>query len=257
MESESISPLNLSQDGSAKFTHVLSLDIGGTLLKAGVVDRSGRLVSNYLKVATPRPATPSAILTCLKQMIGELPAFERVAVGFPGAVREARIVTAPNLGTEVWCNYPLADRLAAELQKPVRLVNDAILHGFGSFEGKGVECILTLGTGMGCALFKSGWLFHGLELGQHYAIAGKTYDQWVGQRAFDEVGVEEWNKRVETAILAIDRLTNCHRIFIGGGNAKRISAMLPAHVAIANELSNLAGGAKLWLSTQDVYRDAD
>ena len=248
MQGERVSIWSGSTQGNTDFSHVLSLDIGGTFLKAGVVQRDGRLAANPLRVPTPSPATPDAVLVELRSMIAELPSFERVAVGFPGSVRNAKIATAPNLGTEFWCNYPLAETLTAELQRPVQLVNDAVLHGFGCIVGKGSECILTLGTGMGCALFVAGSLFHGLELGQHYAMAGLNYDQLVGKRALEDLGLEEWNRRVAFAVRAVDILTNCDRIVIGGGNAKRVSGYLPDHVSIALETSNFSGGARLWRS---------
>lgn len=252
MQGERVSISSASAQSNTDFSHVLSLDIGGTFLKAGVVRRDGRLAANPLRAPTPRPATPEAVLVEVRSMITELPSFERVAVGFPGSVRNATIATAPNLGTEFWCNYPLAETLADELQRPVQLVNDAVLHGFGSIAGKGSECILTLGTGMGCALFVSGSLFHGLELGQHYAMAGLNYDQLVGKRALEDLGLEEWNRRVAFAVRAIDILTNCDRIIIGGGNAKRVSGCLPDRVSIAPETANLSGGARLWRSlTED------
>ncbi len=248
MQTERVSISSGFAQGNADFSHVLSLDIGGTFLKAGVVQRDGRLAANPLRAPTPNPATPEAVLVEIRSMIAQLPSFERVAVGFPGSVRNAKIATAPNLGTEFWCNYPLAETLTAEWQRPVQLVNDAVLHGFGSIVGKGSECILTLGTGMGCALFVSGCLFHGLELGQHYAMDGLNYDQLVGKRALEDLGLEEWNRRVAFAVRAIDILTNCDRIAIGGGNAKRVSGCLPDHVSIAPETANLSGGARLWRS---------
>ena len=131
----------------------LALDIGGTGLKAGVLDAKGNLVAPHARVETPPHGTPDQVLEALIGLVQLLGAFDRISVGFPGVVRRGHVLTAPNLGTENWRDYPLASALTDRLGKPVRMLNDATVHGLGVIKGAGVECVITLGTGFGFALF--------------------------------------------------------------------------------------------------------
>ena len=78
-------------------------------------------------------------------------------------VRGGKVLTAPNLGSEVWAGFDLQSELAKRLKKPVRVMNDADVQGYGAIEGKGVEMVLTLGTGAGTSLFADGWIVPHLE----------------------------------------------------------------------------------------------
>ena len=106
--------------------------------------------------------------------------FDRVSVGFPGVVRQGQVLTAPNLGTPAWRHFPLTSALTDKLGKPARMLNDAEVQGLGVISGKGLECVITLGTGMGFALFQDGRPAPHLELSQHPLHKGKTYDQFIG-----------------------------------------------------------------------------
>ena len=167
----------------SKKSDVLSLDIGGTLIKAAVVDASGALVSEFLTVPTPKPATPEAVIERSFRLTDRLPNFERISIGFPGVVTRTVISTAPNLGTHYWRGFDLEGAFRREFNKPVRILNDAIVYGLGIAKGPGRECVLTFGTGLGCALFTDGSAFHGLELGQHYACCEMSYDRFIGHAA--------------------------------------------------------------------------
>jgi polyphosphate glucokinase len=99
---------------------------------------------------------------------------------------------------------------------------------------------------MGCALFIDGVTFFGLELGQHYACDDCSYDQYVGHAAYLEIGLEAWNKRAERVISAVHALTNSDRVYLGGGNSRRITFALPSWAAVVAPSSGVAGGARLW-----------
>jgi polyphosphate glucokinase len=105
---------------------------------------------------------------------------------------------------------------------------------------------LTFGTGMGCALFIDATTFFGLELGQHYACEDCSYDQYIGHVAYLEVGLEDWNARAERVIHAVHALTNSDRVFLGGGNSRRITFALPPWATIVAPSAGVAGGARLW-----------
>src|SRR5215467_9686910 len=121
---------------SAKAPHTLAIDVGGTHIKASVLDREGAEMTKHVQVSTPHPAPPAAVLSLLEEMILKLPAFDRISVGFPGVVKRGRVVTAPNLGTSYWRDYPLAARLEQRWRKPARMLNDAEVQGFGVNAGK-------------------------------------------------------------------------------------------------------------------------
>ncbi|HVC62461.1 MAG TPA: ROK family protein [Acetobacteraceae bacterium] len=224
----------------------LAIDIGGTKLKASVLAVTGRMIEQPNRVDTPHPAKPDAVVAALAELVRTLGAFDRISIGFPGVVRRGRVVTAPNLGTEDWHAYALADALAERLGKPARMLNDATVQGLGVISGHGLECVITLGTGMGFALFDRGYPAPHLELSQHPVRKGMTYDQWIGDAALHEVGPKIWNRRVRKAIDIIATLVNYDTLAIGGGNAKRLDFALPAGVRAVSNDAGITGGIRLW-----------
>src|SRR3954470_14855885 len=130
-------------------TKILAVDIGGSNIKATLLNEQGQMIADYKKLPTPEPATPDRVIATIEQLAKNFPGFEKVSVGFPGYVKNGVIITAPNLGTEAWQQTPLADKLSTVLQKPVRIVNDADMQGLGVVSGKGFEIVVTLGTGFG------------------------------------------------------------------------------------------------------------
>ena len=171
---------------AAPFT--LGVDIGGTNIKASVLDAAGVLAAEQTRSSTPKPATPQAVLETVAKLAAQLPPFQRISVGFPGVVKGGKVVTAPNLGTSYWAGFQLIEALADRFGTPARLLNDAAVQGLGVVEGHGLECVLTLGTGVGCALFRNRRLLLHLELGQYHARRRKTYDQYIGQAALLKKG---------------------------------------------------------------------
>jgi len=121
----------------------LAIDVGGTGLKASVLDRAGKMLIDPVRVATPYPCSPKILLRTLAVLVAPLPAFNRISVGFPGVVRDGRTVTAPHFGDRLWRDFPLAAALSKRLGKPVRLLNDAEVQGFGIVKGRGLEVVLT------------------------------------------------------------------------------------------------------------------
>lgn len=224
----------------------LAIDIGGTKLKASVLAVTGRMIEQPNRVDTPHPAKPDAVVAGLLDIVKPLGAFDRVAIGFPGVVRRGRVLTAPNLGTADWHGYALADVLGERLGKPARMLNDATVQGLGVIAGRGLECVITLGTGMGFALFDRGYPAPHLELSQHPVHGGKTYDQWIGNAALHSVGLKSWNRRVRKAIGIIATLVNYDTLAIGGGNAKRLDFDLPAGVRTVSNDAGITGGIRLW-----------
>jgi polyphosphate glucokinase len=223
----------------------LCIDIGGTGLKAIVLDERGHKLTDRVRVETPKPATPETVVAALLALVKPLAPFDRVSVGFPGVIVGGSTHTAPNLDKS-WKNFELKESLERRLKRPTRVLNDAGVQGFGVIEGKGLEMVITLGTGMGCALYIDGKYVPNLELAHHPLKGKKTYEEYVGAKALDKVGKKKWNKRVAEVLAQINPIWNPRRIYVGGGNAKHLRLDLPPHVRITDNVAGLLGGIRLW-----------
>ena len=228
----------------------LAVDIGGTGLKALVLDERGDRLTERVRVETPHPATPEAIVTALVALVQPLAPYERISVGFPGVVVGGATRTAPNLDP-AWKNFELRESLEHRLKRPTRVLNDAGVQGFGVIDGKGVEMVITLGTGMGCALYVDGRYVPNLELAHHPFNGHHTYEEHVGGHALEKVGKKKWNKRVAAVIAQINPIWNPRRLYVGGGNAKHLRLDLPSNVRITDNVAGLLGGIKLWANEPD------
>lgn len=231
---------------TATVDRTLAIDIGGSGLKAAVVDGSGNLCRDRVRIDTPVGSPPEAIVALLVELVRELPTYDRVAVGFPGMVRDGVVRTAPNLGHDGWSGFPLAQALEDQLRRPVRLANDADVHGFAVIQGRGLELVVTLGTGFGTALYEDGRLCPHLELSHHPFRKGETYDEQLGDAARRRIGNKKWQKRVLKAIAQLRELMHFDRVYLGGGNAKKLTGELPADASIVDNSAGLSGGIGLF-----------
>lgn len=227
-------------------TRTLAIDVGGTGLKASVIDDTGRLLTDRVRVDTPVGSPPREIVEALARLVAPLGSFDRVSVGFPGVVRNGRVLTAPNLDNKGWKDFALAGALGRALGKPVRVANDADVQGLAVIAGKGVEMVITLGTGFGTGLYLDGRLAPHLELSHHAFRKGETYDEHLGNAARKRVGNGKWNKRVRKAIRTLRALTSFDHLYIGGGNAKKIDFELDPDVTVVSNDAGIRGGIALW-----------
>lgn len=223
----------------------LAIDIGGSGLKCLILNPAGEAVSERLRKSTPDDPTPDAVLPLLQKMAVEHGEFDRISVGFPGVVHEGEIRTAVNLHDD-WVGFHLGNALEDLLGKPCRVANDADVQGLGVIEGHGVELVLTLGTGVGSALFAEGHLSPNLELGHHPFEKSKSYEDRLGDEALRKKGLDKWNRRLEKAIATLDYVFNFDTLYLGGGNAKKIAFELPAKVQRVANIHGLLGGIRLW-----------
>lgn len=229
------------------FKRILSIDIGGTGLKAAVLNPDGDLISDHVRVATPHPCPPDLLVKTLKELVMPFKSYDCVAIGFPGVVRGPRVLTAPHLGTEDYAGFDLATRMSKALGgKPARLVNDADMQGFAVVKGKGLEMVITLGTGFGSALFRDGELMPHMEIAHMPAHNKKTFDEYLGEKERKKAGTKQWNKRVAKMLPFLFILLHYDRLYIGGGNAKHLNFDLPKGVRIVPNISGIKGGAGLW-----------
>ncbi|MEO6455644.1 MAG: ROK family protein [Ginsengibacter sp.] len=225
---------------------ILTIDIGGSHIKATILDEAGMLIQDYERLLTPVPSGPLDVLEAIKTLVKKFTEYDRISVGFPGYVKKGVIKTAPNLGTEQWKEFDLENAITVILKKPAKVVNDADLQGLGVVSGKGLEMVITLGTGFGTALLNDGILLPHLELSHLPISKDKIYDEYIGEKAYDSKGVVQWNKRVERILQILKTVFNYDHLYIGGGNAKKINFKLDENISIITNRDGIKGGAKLW-----------
>ncbi len=223
----------------------LSIDIGGSGIKTFVLDAQGNPLTDRARRPTPDTPTPEAVLRELDLLIGEQGEFDRISVGFPGVVCGGEVRSAVNLDPS-WVGFNLAEALKKNTGKPTRVANDADVQGLAVVEGAGVELVLTLGTGLGSALFVDGHLVPNLEMGHHPFRKGHTYEDYLGAASLEDKGKKKWNGYLAEAIANLERLFNYRRLYLGGGNAKKIEMELPANATTVPNVAGLLGGIALW-----------
>ena len=239
----------------------LAVDIGGTGLKASVLDASGLMVADRVKIPTPYPLPPDKLVTSLKKLIAALPKAERAAVGFPGMVRGGVVLSAPHFITvsgpgsaidphlvEQWDRFDLAAHLTQEFGIPTKAANDADIQGAAVVQGKGLEVVITLGTGFGTGLFYNGELLPHLEIAHQPFRKGESYDDQLGEATRKQIGEVRWNKRVMKAIANMRALTLFDHLYIGGGNSRRVLRRhLPDDITVVDNTAGILGGIRLWV----------
>ncbi len=244
--------------------HTLAIDVGGTGLKAAVLDPAGTMVTERAKVDTPYPCPPSVLIPLLTQMAASLSMkYHRVSVGVPGLVRGGRVYNIPALSrltygaepdpdlVETWHGFDLADALSEAFSVPVKVANDADVQGCAVVAGQGFEFVMTLGTGVGTALFSNGILLPHLELGHAPFRKGQTIEDQLGNAARKAVGNQRWEQRVLMAIEAYDQFLFFDRVYLGGGNSAKLVGPLPPKASVVSNTAGITGGLKIW--TMDVH----
>lgn len=214
----------------------LVVDIGGTGIKAMVLNEIGEPIKERKRISTPRSGKPDDVIAAVHKLAKELGPFHRVSVGFPGVVRSGVVGDAVNLARQ-WKDFNLTKALEAKLKKPIRAANDADVQGFGAISGKGVELVLTLGTGVGSSLFVDGRLVPNVEVGK----AKLSHEE------LTRIGRKRWNRRLVKLVGKLEAMFHYDRLYIGGGNAEMVNiSLLPGNVTIVSNLNGLLGGLALW-----------
>ena len=237
----------------------LAIDVGGSGLKGAILDPKGEMLTERVRVETPYPCPPATLVPSLVELTRGLGHRHRVSVGFPGLVRNGRVQNIPSLSRtaydgdtdpnleEAWHGFDLAAALSTAFGVPTKVANDADVQGCAVVTGEGFEFVMTLGTGVGTALFLDGRLLPHLEAGHAPFRKGDTFEEQLGNVARKDVGNDRWRKRVSEAILAYDRFLFFDTIHIGGGNAKHLDpADLPHHARLVDNTAGIIGGVRLW-----------
>jgi polyphosphate glucokinase len=256
-------PSSSSSTSSAEHPFTLAIDIGGTGLKANVLDKDGNLVADRVKIPTTYPMTPDLMVEKLTGLAAKLPEADRISAGFPGMVRRGRILTAPHFvcvngpGTKgdpalakAWSGFDLAGALSKSIGKPCRVANDADVQGAAVVDGKGMEVVITLGTGFGSAIFMDGRLMPHEEFAHVNFRKDQTFNEQLGEPTRKKIGDKRWNKRVQKAIAYLDTLTIFDHLYIGGGNGQRVNRRdlgeLLERITVVDNSAGILGGIKLW-----------
>jgi len=216
-------------------SEVLGIDVGGSSVKAALVDVSaGRLTGELISAPTPRPATPRAVVSVLAGLAGRFPpAAGRVGVAFPSVIKEGTAYTAANIDTG-WVGTNGAALASRALARPVLFLNDADAAGlaemrFGSGRGcTGTVIMLTFGTGIGTALFTGGKLFPNSELG-HLELHGMDAEKWASAQVRTAEGLDfpAWVARVNDYLLAMHKLFWPDVFILGGAVSERFAEFAP------------------------------
>ena len=225
---------------------ILCIDIGGSHIKETVISINGEYLQKYEKEKTPDPATPEKVLEVIRDISSRFPEYDKIASGFPGYIKDGVVMTAPKLGNDYWNKYPLEDSLAKLLSRPAMVINDADFQALTLAKGKGLEMVITLGTGFGTALMKDGVLLPHLEMSLHPFTKKKTYNDYIGKDALKKKGKKKWNKRMKKVINVLKTVFNYDHLYISGGNAEYITFQLDKNIIIEGNKDGIKGGASLW-----------
>lgn len=212
--------------------NILALDIGGSHIKATIMDQHGKLLQAYKKVETPKDPSPEKVVNAIVKLVAGFENYDRISVGFPGYIKKGIVLTAPNLGTTAWKGVNINKLISTALKHPVRIANDADMQGLGVAHGKGLEMVITLGTGFGTALLLDGNLLPHIELAHHPITKHKTYDTYVGDEALKKLGKEKWNKRMKKIFNMLKVVFNYDFLYIGGGNSRKITMKLDENMKL-------------------------
>jgi polyphosphate glucokinase len=225
---------------------ILAIDIGGTHIKAIILNDDGKFLKEYESEKTPHPSSPEKVMAVIEDLAKHFPEYDKIAAGFPGVIKDGIVKTAPKLGNSLWKDFDLRKKLESVLGKPAMLINDADLQGLSLASGKGVEMVITLGTGFGSAILRDGVLMPHLELSLHPLTASKTYNDYVGEAALLKIGKKKWNKRMKKVIGILKTVFSYDHLYISGGNARLLTFKLDKNITIDDNKEGIKGGAVLW-----------
>lgn len=239
---------------------ILGIDIGGTGIKSAIVEtKTGELITERKRVATPRPATPDAIGQTLKEVVEQHEWSGPIGIGFPAAIQHGIARTAANVD-KTFIGLPIAECFSKHTGCPVYIANDADVAGLAEMrfgagrDNRGVVLIVTIGTGLGTALFSDGHLQPNTELGHVYLSNGVEAERYASEavRIVKELKWKEWGERLNLYLTTMESLLWPDLIVLGGGVSEKLhkfSPMLTTTVpVVAASFLNQAGivGAALF-----------
>jgi polyphosphate glucokinase len=151
---------------------------------------------------------------------------------------------------KAWFGFDMQTKLKETIKLPTLVLNDAEVHAAAVIAGKGLEAVLTFGTGLGSAIFSGGFLAPHLEISRATIRYGKSIDAWIGEQSRRRLGNQLWSRRVKSLIQELYPMIIWDKLYIGGGNAQRISKSalksFDYKVKIIPNSAGVAGGVKAW-----------
>ncbi len=240
----------------------LAVDCGGGGIKANVLDSAGTAHAHPVWVPTPYPLPPDLLVDTIAGIAADLPTAGRVTVGLPGMIRRGVVVFTPHYITRSgprsrvdpalasqWENFDLQAAVAARLGVPALVLNDAEVHGAGVVAASGLELVLTLGTGLGSALFHGGRLAPHLEWSRA-PVRRVSYDEFIGEPERRRLGNALWSRRVLAVVEGLRPVFWWDRLYLGGGNSRMITRTvvdrLGDDVVVVPNSAALVGGPRAW-----------
>ena len=216
----------------------LGIDVGGSGIKAAPIDtQTGELLAERFRIPTPQPATPAEMMAIIAQLVEYFKWSGPIGCGFPAVIRGGTVHTAANIDAS-WIGVPIEAELATLIGQPVKVLNDADAAGLAEMrwgvgarwaeEHSGVVLILTLGTGIGSALFTDGNLVPNTEFG-HIEIRGKEGEHRAADSIRERKGLswKRWAKRVDEYVDRMEQLVWPDLIVVGGGVSAHADEFLP------------------------------
>ena len=220
--------------GPLKIMDILGIDIGGSGIKGAPVDLSqGVLAAERLRIATPQPATPDAVADTVGRIIRHFNWTGPVGCGLPSVVQNGVARTAANIDSS-WIGTDVRALLSQRTGCPVTVINDADAAGiaemrFGAGRGRnGTILMVTVGTGLGTALFRDGTLVPNTELG-HLLLNGKVAEKYASAAAREDLGLsyKTWAKRLDLYLHQLQSLFWPDLFILGGGISKKHEKFFP------------------------------
>lgn len=244
--------------------HILGIDVGGSGIKGAPVDTTtGKLVGERMRLRTPQPATPESVAAMVAELVAHFEWTARVGVGFPSVVRAGVVHTAANIDPS-WIGVNAAGLFGDHAPCDFTVINDADAAGlaemkFGAGRGHdGVVLLLTIGTGIGSALFVDGKLVPNTEFG-HVELRGTIAEHVASGKVRQEkqLSWKKWVHRLQIVLRHYERILSPDLIVIGGGVSKKADKFLPLldleTEVVPATMRNLAGiiGAAMGAAEED------
>jgi polyphosphate glucokinase len=244
---------------------VLGIDIGGSGIKAAIIDtKTGKLLSDRHRIATPKPATPENVVKVIKEMIVHFDWKKAVGCSFPTTIVDGKCIHSGNL-SEKWLNVKVDKLFKKECKLPFYVSNDADLAGVAEVnlgvgkDEKGVVIAITIGTGIGSGLFFNGKLIPNLEIGKMLHTDGRIIEYFTADsvRKREELSLKQWALRFDILLNYARIVFSPSLIILGGGISKKYNEFkeyltTDVNIKVA-EFRNNAGiiGAAMYASKKE------
>ncbi len=207
----------------------LGIDVGATGIKGAIIDLTkGELITDRIKYPTPKPATPDAMVKVMGQLVKDFNwEGKPIGMGFPSLIKNGVALTASNIDDK-WIDFPVHKFLKKKLKCAINIVNDADAAGLAELQfgdrknKKGIVILLTVGTGIGSAVFLNGKLIPNTELG-HLFYKDGVIEDYVSNHAREskDMSYQDWGSELNLVLTHLEYIFSPDRFIIGGGISKK------------------------------------